>query len=664
MAAPATLAWYWNRLRLMSPAELLYRVRRTASVKLNRKGFGLVRDVPVPSTQRFGAAPFGDVPELQAPDRLLAAADRILAGQWDVFALRGTTLGFPPDWNVDPLTKKRSPMSFGKTIDYRDERVVGNSKYLWEPARHLEMTILAQAWKFSADRKYLDGCGQLLRSWLDAASYPMGPHWTSSLELAIRLLNWSISWHLIGGAQSALFEGVDGQALRQRWLESVYRHAHFIEGHLSFHSSANNHILGEYMGLFMAGVTWPCWPQSERWRELGLQGFVQESFKQNFADGVNREQAVYYQHEVMDMMLLVLITARANGIELPAEFTQRLERLAEFVHALMDAAGHVPMIGDADDAQMVRMSFEPQWCLYRSLLAACAALFDRADFKHKAREFDDKNRWLLGSQALARWHTLPDDAPDAPRLAFPEGGYYLLGANFGRPDEVRIVADAAPLGYLSIAAHGHADALAFTLSAAGEEILIDPGTYAYHTRKIWRDYFKGTLAHNTVCIDDVDQSENGGNFMWLRKANSKLLRHEPQAAVQVFEAEHDGYRRLQDPVTHLRRIEFDPAKKTLRVTDRLECKGTHDVALHWHVAEGISAQPDSTGVQLVGGKVRARISLANAAGFACRVARGEDSPILGWLSRRFDEKQPCSVVQWRGRITGTTTLVSSITLDF
>ena len=107
--------------------------------------------------------------------------------------------------------------------------------------------------------------------------------------------------------------------------------------------------------------------------------------------------------------------------------------------------------------------------------------------------------------------------------------------------------------YLSIAAHGHADALAFTLSLGGEEFLIDPGTYAYHTQKLWRDYFRGTYAHNTVRVDEVDQSEIGGNFMWMRKARATLLRHEAQGSQQSWAASHDGYRRLPDPVTHTAR---------------------------------------------------------------------------------------------------------------
>ena len=54
--------------------------------------------------------------------------------------------------------------------------------------------------------------------------------------------------------------------------------------------------------------------------------------------------------------------------------------------------------------------------------------------------------------------------------------------------------------------HGHADALSVTLSLGETPFLIDPGTYRYNGVPDWRRYFKGTRAHNTICIDEQDQA--------------------------------------------------------------------------------------------------------------------------------------------------------------
>jgi len=643
------LAWKINRLKLMGPAEVAWRVHQLARRKAAALGLGLASYPPVPALDRFGE-PFIAAPEGADTAALCRAADLLLAGRWNVFALEGAPLGFPPQWNRDPRTGTTAPMAPGPSIDYRDASLVGDIKYLWEPSRHLELVTLAQAWRSTGERKYRDGARTLLISWLDQCPYPQGVHWASSLELGVRLLNWAAAWQLLAGSLD--------DDWRHRWLNAVYKHCHFISHHLSRHSSANNHLLGEYMGLYIAGLQWPCWPESARWRKTAERGLCEQGLQQNWEDGVNKEQAIYYHHEVMDMMLLCQLAAQANGCSFPAQWLQRLERMAEFLAAVMDVGGNVPMIGDADDARMLRLdaSTAPP---YRSLLASAALLFQRSDFKAKAGALDDRNRWLF-ADADARWAALPPPASgagEAPRTAFPQGGYYLLGKAFDTPQEVRIVVDCGPLGYLSLAAHGHADALAFTLSMGGQEMLVDPGTYAYHTHRQWRDYFRSTAAHNTVQVDGLDQSEIGGNFMWLRKAGAVALAHDE---THFFEGKQDGYMRLRDPVMHRRIIRFDSKRNTVKVEDILECSGEHEVALHWHFAEGCHAE--TVGQALHIARRDKGLHMSCQFGNGPQLHCASTAPIAGWISRSFDSKAGIPTAAWRGTIRGTSTIVTEITL--
>lgn len=656
------LLWKLNRLRVMGAAEIAYRVQQALHARLEQRGIGLAS--PGAPLDRFGMPWCASQPAVRDIEPYRVAADRILSGRFDVFALQEAVLGFPPRWNRDPKTGTEAPLTFGKTLDYRDENIVGDIKYLWEPNRHLELVTLAQAWRLTGELKYAEGCRTLLESWFEQCPYPLGPNWTSSLEHAVRLLNWSVAWQLLDGTDSPLFAGATGEAFRLRWLNSIYRHCHFIAGHFSKHSSANNHLFGEYSGLLIGALMWPCWDESAHWLETARAGLEKEALKQNAPDGVNREQAVWYHHEVADMMLLCGLAGKANGADFPADWWSRLEAMLEFIAALMDVGGRVPMIGDSDDAVMVRFSREPEFNAYRALLAAGAAIFARGDFARKAGAFDDKSRWLLGEEGaatFARLAALPSDSRPAKRV-FPEGGYYILGDRFDTPDEVRIVTDAGPLGYLSIAAHGHADALAFTLSAGGREILVDPGTYAYHTQKKWRDYFRGTSAHNTVRVDGMDQSVIGGNFMWLKHARAWCERWESDAARDVFAGTHDGYRRLQDPVMHRRSLEFDKAARVLRVADTLTCEGTHQVELFWHFAETCRIQVSGNEISARCDGCTARFAMPGLA-WQPAVVSGQETPPLGWISRRFDQKCNSSSVVWAGRVSGTTTLETEIRLE-
>jgi hypothetical protein len=640
------LLWKLNRLRTMSPMEMIWRAEQAFNKHACSFGVGLAR---VPDTQRdisFGLAFLSNESvDLLTTDALIDKANQLLSGRWNVFALRDVELGFPPKWNIDPLTRTQAPMCLGKSIDFRRKELVGNIKYLWEPGRHLDLVTLAQAWRLTGDVRYMDGARVLLSSWLDQCPYPLGVHWASSLELAVRLTNWACAWHLLGGAESPLFGGADGELFRRRWLDSVYQHCHFIEGFFSFYSSANNHLFGEYMGLFIASVTWPCWQEAAHWTALAKKGLESEALKQNSADGVNREQAVYYQHEVMAMMLLSYLVGRANGVMFSAAFLGRLERMAEFIVAIMDTAGNVPMIGDADGAQMLRLEHDPDHDVFHSLLASCAVIFKRPDFKQVAGEFDDTNRWLFGRAGLADWDAIPEYAAANQRTFFSEGGYYVFGSAFGTDVEVKGLIDCGPIGYPSIAAHGHADALSVWLSICGEPCLIDPGTYSYWADQQWRDYFRGTSSHNTVRIDRLDQSVSGGRFMWTKKANCTVNQSPVSPEKFVFSGSHDGYTRMRDPVIHTREVRYDGDTGLLAVKDLATGFTEHCFEQYWHIAPGVEVSVTSpNSVRLTGNNFTVDMWVEGSDS-PIEVFHASDNPIAGWYSRTYEQMEPCMTLK-------------------
>jgi hypothetical protein len=654
------LRWRLNRLRCMTPAEVGFRLRRALQAQAERARLIGCGEVPAPDLSVAGR-PWVQVPAGLDPAPYVAAADRIGEGRLDVFALRDIDVGDPPRWNRDPKTGIEAPLAFGKTLDYRDPDLVGDIKYLWEPNRHLHLVTLAQAYALTGSVRYLHTMAEHLESWFIACPFGRGPNWASSLEAAIRLINWAIAWQLIGARDARVFEASYGAELRARWVRSVYQHAEFIGGWLSLHSSANNHLIGEAAALFLAGLSWPHWPRSRAWVANGKRILERESLAQNAPDGVNREQAVAYQQFVLDFQLYCLLAGKANGQWFSADYESRIEAMLDYLASIMDAGGNVPQFGDADDGYVARLSQEAAFCPYRSLLTTGAVLFSRGDFKHKAGRLDDKTRWLLGTDAARQFAEIDEQTSLPPRQTFPEGGYYVLGAELETEEEIRLVADAGPLGYRSIAAHGHADALSFTLSAGGLEFLVDPGTYAYHTQAAWREYFRGTSAHNTVRIDHCDQSVSGGNFMWVRKAKAGCSLWLSSATKDSFEGWHDGYLRLPDPVRHRRLIELDKPARRVLVEDTLEMAQAHEVELFFHCHEDARVIDQADGGFLVSrGERTIRLVLPQHEGARVEVYRGSLAPLLGWVSRAFDSRTPSSTIAWHARLAGRTVLRSEI----
>lgn len=654
------LSWYINRFKCMSIPEIGHRIQRSAISHFEEMGFLSVKNTPAPNF-RLKSQIWLNLAHTDFKSNYCKAADHIIEGYLDVFAHHNMNVGHPPEWNQNALTGQHSPMVFGKFLNYRDESLVGDIKYLWEPARHLHIVTLAQAYHQSRDKKYLEAIQVQISSWIEQCPYMFGPHWSSSLELAIRLINWSITWQIIGGEHSPLFKGKKGDQFKQLWLKSIFQQMHFIKGHFSRFSSANNHLIGEAAGLFISTITWPFWSDGKHWNQIAKDILEIETLRQNDTEGVNREQTTSYQQFVLDFLLLAGLAGNFGGVQFSGAFWGRLERMMEFISSMINGAGDMPMIGDADDGLVVRLSLEQGWNPFRSLLTIGAALFDRDDFAGSV-ECDDKYSWLvepLSAFSTERPERRERSAKPYVRRDYKESGYYIIGSEFNTPDEVKAVADAGPIGYQSIAAHGHADALSVVLSFRGREFLIDPGTYSYHTKQKWRDHFRGTSAHNTIRIDGVDQSTSGGNFMWVHKAKALCEEWISTSKADYFVGSHDGYSRLEDPVIHRRLINYDKEQKVITITDEIECSKTHQLEWFWHLSEACSVEVSGNQYVITNEGVRLVLEVDPSI-IENELVFGNEETLLGWVSRGYDQKCPTHTIWNKSQIKGTQVFKSLI----
>jgi hypothetical protein len=657
--AGGRLSWFWNRLRCMSPAEVLHR-SQYALLKRAQRSLGLGALQAETSEQLQGGVRWVlPRPAEGAVDsaHYLAEAERIAQGSVRLFASQRFEVGAEPQWNRCPLTGVQAPLRPAHALSITDRSQVGDIKYLWELNRHLHWVALAQAWALSGQRQHLDTLALQLRSWLTQCPYGQGPNWTSSLEYAIRLLNWSLVWQLIGGLESPLFQGPDGQALRSDWLRSINLHVRAISQHYSRHSSANNHLVGELAGVFVAAAVWPFWRSVTELATKARAELLREIDLQVAPDGVLREQAFEYATFTFDFFLAAERAAAAAGQPMPASYRERMAAMCRFVASVTTRRAAVPQVGDADGAEAFRLDPRPGRDCFAAMQQKGAALMKQPAWLPQPQHRRDDAAWLdWAAGALDE----PGAASAGRGLDFPDGGYFLFGRDLGGPQEILGLVDAGPLGYLGIAAHGHADALQLWLSVAGIPVLIDPGTYSYWAEKKWRDYFRGTSAHNTVRVGGIDQSLSGGRFMWTRKAQicaNRSIKRTPEGDLS-FSAGHDGYKFLPGRPLHSREVQFAAQSKSLRVLDRVESRTPELIELFWHIA------PDWT-IEVEG---EARVRLCHGEGLQLvlqikapvpgrlDIVSAQEDPPLGWYSAGYGERCPSPTIRW-------TTRSSSIQLE-
>jgi Heparinase II/III-like protein/Heparinase II/III N-terminus len=666
------VSWYLRRLLAMSPAEAFGRVADAArdAVDASRVGLGWtprpprallhareprfrVSDVAV---GEWAAAPAGSV-EAAWHDRLVRHADDVAAHRLSFFDLEAHDLGQPIDWNRDPTSGRRAPLRFGRFVDYRDHSLAGDCKLVWEPNRHHHLVVLGRAYRATADERYARALVEQLESWLLACPFGRGMNWRSTLELGIRLINWVWALDLVRES------GLPGEPLRARVLESVHQHVWEIARRYSGGSSANNHLIGEAAGAFVATAYFAGLDPDGRLHRESREILAREILRQSHEDGGTCEQALGYQVFVIQFFLVVDAVARAIGEPMPPSFEDRLERMLGFVRALAEGGDQLPAFGDADDGYVLDLgSGAREW---RSWLGAGAVRFDRPDFAREAGISNETARWLLGRDAVEKLEALRRGHGDGnlASTSFTASGHFLLQAGSPRDGTaVSVVFDCGELGFGSIAAHGHADALSFTLRAFGRDILVDPGTYDYFTYPEWRRYFRSTRAHNTVEIDGVDQSTMEGPFLWGQRARARCLSFEPRKDGGRVSGEHDGYRRLADPALHRRTLELGGSLPVLVVTDEILAQAPHDVAIHFHVAETAEVTPAgerSFDIRVEGGVARLTFDEA----LRVELLRGSLDPLAGWVSRGYHRRSPSTTLLARTRTRGPLTLVCRIELQ-
>jgi hypothetical protein len=667
-----SLNWYAKRLRAMTPSEMLWRARQTVRDTVDRlllsyrqrqaarqvsavgnplagPGF-TVCDIPAGAWSR----PTAESARRRWEARLRARADRIASGYLRVFDCDHLPLGDPIDWNRDHKAGKAAPLGFAPWIDYRDTRVTGDCKFVWEPNRHHQFVVLARAYRASGDARYAQAAATQWRQWLAQCPYGRGMNWRSPLELAIRLINWAWTIDLIRPA------GVMTQELQQDVLTSVCLHLHEISRKYSRGSSANNHLIGEAAGVYVASSYFTRLPNAARLRADSRRILCEQILEQTFDDGVTREQATGYHVFVSQFFLLAGLVARQTCDELPAEYWDRLYRMFSFLSVLSAGGNALPMIGDADDGYVLDVDRDPRDP--RPWLTVAATMFDDVDLYGEAADDTEAVHWLPG--LLRDAGDDPPSVPAAPQplqsCAFPDAGYYALQCgNHESADRISAVFDCGPFGYGPIAAHGHADALSFTLRAFGVDILVDPGTYDYFTYPRWRDYFRSTQAHNTVAVDDTEQSEMLGSFLWGHKARARCVEWSPTADGGRVCGEHDGYTRLADPVLHRRSLSLDGAQRELVVADEFTTQGRHAYCFCLHFAEHCQVTRCDGGrfqIRVDGG----RLTLELDPLLEVEMLRGSESPPGGWVSRGYHQRVPGTTLFGRCAHTGPLRLQTRI----
>lgn len=572
---------------------------------------------------------------------VLAAADAVCRNE---IHLLGRVYSFlnKIDWHTEPVSGWRWPLwhrSRYALYLYSARRPADLIVY-WELNRHHFLISLGIAYWLTDDQRYVTAFCALIDDWIEENPLQHGMNWYYPLEVAIRLLAWTAAFQFF--RDSSLFREKTGG----RFMKSLWQQADFLSRHLQTARTnkdvPNNHIIAELTGLFAVASAFPEFSDAQTWRENALRFIIQQAGEQIHLDGMHKEQAIGYHRFVLELLSLVFIRCNRDALPARLEFAPTLEKMFEYMLFSLTPAGTVPHWGDSDYGKALGMGLEKDFWDVRPLLSTGAALFNRADMKFAAQNFDPESLWMLGAEGLTAWNSIRDQPPTATSRQFPQGGMVIIRDSWAPNTDVAYFrCGPFGLGGAGYCAHAHCDLLSLVLWVNGEPLLVDPGTYMYSGE--WRSHFRLTHSHNTVMVDGIQQGDPKRFFGWTRVTDAECIGWDGKTVTGMLPSVNGV--ELTREISH-------PQRSVWELTDQAKVweRAAHRLEWFFHFAPGIEIGLGENKHSIV--KNSRMIGTLTAPGEGTRVVTKN-----AWFSYEYGVKVPSAQIYavWEGELAASQT---------
>ena len=496
------MTWYLNRLKAMNMGEICWRFQQKNLQKQERRQY-YKANLPVY--------------EFELPDELknLNAQVNRISINWNnesfsVFKEQNlfgvySYSKYKRAWNAGFQTENVWPAdqcSYDISISQRED--IGDIRTNWELNRHYQFAGMAKSFYVTGDVNILKELKELFYDWNENNHFLYGVEWTSAMEIAIRVNSWIYTYCFLKKA----FEkyNLENNKILEDISHGIIIMTDYIVKHRAKYSSANNHLIVEMYAVGMSGIFFDYKP----WEKLAFNILTEELPRQNYADGVNKEMSLHYQSFVMEAYGLLMLEMKHNHIKIPKIWEEYLLHMSEFLCDCCGEYGETVVFGDNDEGKIWDLSGE-HFDHYRYVLDLMGSVLSKR--YSQMDNIHENLKWILKNDFQDS--VLQKKCYYSPEVkCYKEGGYTLWRS---KNNKVLMGIDHADLGFGSLAAHGHADALSFQMYIEGMPVFVDPGTYNYHVPKQTRDDFRATKNHNTICINGENQAEMLGPFLWGKR---------------------------------------------------------------------------------------------------------------------------------------------------
>ncbi len=401
-----------------------------------------------------------------------------------------------------------------------------------------------------------------------------GIHWSAPEEVAVRTANMVICVCLI---KEWLMKQPYGDECGRELLKYLYSCGEYLyAGQKEGETESFSDVFSLAALLAVSSAVEAVFEEAKTWQLAAYEALKLRIPRYIAGDGTNPEASTclhLYATEALSFAVCFYCTQKEGTVDKAVivktfgeAFFDCFYKMAQALFFLMKPNGTLPQIGDNPSLHFFKLNTSLTLQVY-PLLYLCSLLCEEPswavpDFSRKEDALTDC-AFLLGKERSFSSGTFNGaSVADIPTRAFRESGWYIL-----RHRNNYCAVSAGNLGKSEHRCFAHNDKLSFELCLAGEDVVVDPGTYTFYDTKE-RNAFRGTASHATVIVWGEEQNAlDSGMFSMVHRTRCKVLDFGEDEESIWFEAEQYGYKGAG--FVHRRRIEFLKAKAELSVKDIL-----------------------------------------------------------------------------------------------
>ncbi len=356
-------------------------------------------------------------------------------------------------------------------IDWDGEWGVPTRSALWNFNLHYFEFLMAyvEVYRETNDSRHLDAIKACINGWIEHNPVQSGGDGWAPYTISLRLVYWFSCLYYLSDILDKLFV--------ERMIISIHEQYVYLAGHLEKDLLAN-HYFEDLKALILCSIAF----KDVKMLERSLAEFKNQCREQILSDGMHFELSPMYHKIILESIFRVAVALRGiNRVD--SEVECYIKPMIDVAYTFEFGLERIPLFNDGGD----------------NIAKSLNALLLTAN-KH----------FNLSPEYRSPLH---------------DSGYYFLRSN-----DWKLIVDAGAAGPKYNAGHAHCDAMSFELFYKGKPVIVNCGTFAYQSCD--RAFFRSTTAHNTVMINNTEQSQCWGNFR-IGKVSSIIVKNHNQNCIQL-----------------------------------------------------------------------------------------------------------------------------------